>query len=110
MLASMMMDCLLIEEHVMIKMAEGVEGYRAGLDRNPRTQDWRPKTSHTYAMMKDGELWPMCGYGWNRSDGHAFSILRQVPGSQGNCKLCAKNVEAGKPPVMDGFDHKTRWL
>jgi hypothetical protein len=56
-----------------------VVGYRAGEDRNPRTYDWRPKASHTYAMMADGEL-------------------------------CAKNVAAGKPPVMDGFPHKTRWM
>jgi hypothetical protein len=94
-----------------LPMAPGVEGYRAGLERNPATYDWRPsETSHTYSMMEDGELWPMCGYGWNRSDGERFSILRQSPGTQGNCKLCAKNVAAGKPPVTEGFLHKTRWL
>jgi hypothetical protein len=87
-----------------------VVGYRAGEDRNPRTYDWRPKASHTYAMMADGELWPMCDYGWNRSSGHRFSILRGSPGTAGSCKLCAKNVAAGKPPVMDGFPHKTRWM
>ncbi len=85
--------------------ADGVTGYRAGLDRNEDRA-----LSHTYAMMADGGLWPMCGYGWNRSDGSRFSILRQMPGSEGDCKLCRKNVEAGKPPVMDGFPHKTRWL
>jgi hypothetical protein len=87
-----------------------IENYRAGEDRNPRTADWRPKASHTYAMMSDGELWPMCGYGWNRSNGERFSILRQMPGSRGSCKLCAKNIAAGKPPVLVGFKHKTRWL
>lgn len=79
--------------------------YRSGQCRNEEYA-----ISHTYAMMDDGELWPMCGYGWNRSGGHRFSILRGSPGTRGDCKLCAKNIEAGKPPVVDGFDHKTKWL
>ncbi len=82
-----------------------VVGYRAGLCRNEDRA-----LSHTYAMMSNGDLYPMCGYGWNRSDGHGFSILRQEPGTQGDCKLCGKNVAAGKEPVYDGFDHKTKWL
>lgn len=82
-----------------------VIGYRSGSDRNePNALD------HTYAMMADGELWPMCGYGWNRSGGTAFSIFRGSPGTEGDCKLCRKNVAAGKPPVFDGFPHKTKWL
>ncbi|WP_314712950.1 hypothetical protein [Sphingobium yanoikuyae] len=60
--------------------------------------------------MSDETLWPMCGYGWNRSDGHRFSIFRGSPGTEGDCKLCRKNVAAGKPPVVDGFPHKTKWL
>lgn len=82
-----------------------VIGYRSGQDRN---EDHR--TSHTYAMMEDGELWPMCGYGWNRSGGSRFSILRGAPGTEGECKLCGRNVAAGKPPVFNGFEHKTKWL
>lgn len=82
-----------------------VVGYRAGLCRN----DDRA-LSHTYAMMSDGHLWPMCGYGWNRSDGTRFSILRQPPGTEGRCKLCQKNVDNKKPPVIDGFPHRTKWL
>ena len=27
-----------------------------------------------------GHLWPMCIYGWNRSNGHRLSILRGSPG------------------------------
>ena len=34
--------------------------------------------SHTYAETEEG-LFPMCGYGWNRSDGKAFSIFRGSP-------------------------------
>lgn len=90
-------------------MAPGVVGYRAGEDRNEAAYG-RKSTRHTYAMMDDDELWPMCGYGWNRSDGERFSILRDRPGTEGDCKLCGKNVAAGKPPVIDGFPHKTRWL
>ncbi|TMJ04315.1 MAG: hypothetical protein E6G97_07370 [Alphaproteobacteria bacterium] len=82
-----------------------VVDYRAGQDRNEARA-----LSHTYAMMSDGELWPMCGYGWNRSGGERFSIFRSAPGTRGDCKLCARNVAAGKPPVTDGFAHKTKWL
>lgn len=82
-----------------------VVGYRRGQCRNNENA-----LSHTYAMMDNGDLWPMCGYGWNRSDGDAFSIFRSMPGSEGDCKLCRKNVAAAKPPLFDGFPHKTRWL
>ncbi len=79
--------------------------YRSGQDRNEPSA-----LSHTYAETDDGDLWPMCGYGWNRSGGHRLSIFRGTPGTEGDCKLCRKNVAAGKPPVVDGFDHKTKWL
>ena len=82
-----------------------VIGYRSGQDRNDEQA-----LSHTYAMTAAGGLWPMCGYGWNRSGGHRFSIFRGSPGTQGDCKLCARNVERGKRPVHRGFPHKTRWL
>jgi hypothetical protein len=81
-----------------------IESYRAGQCRN---NDYA--LSHTYAETKDG-LFPMCGYGWNRSDGDAYSIFRSAPGSEGDCKLCAKNLRLGKPPVTDGFPHKTKWI
>jgi hypothetical protein len=86
-----------------------VIGYRSGSCRNAAAYDLQ-STSHTYAMMEDGELWPMCGYGWNRSNGERFSIFRGSPGTEGDCKFCRKNVAAGRPPVFDGFPHKTRWL
>lgn len=86
-----------------------VIGYRSGSDRNAVAYGYH-RQSHTYAMMENGDLWPMCGYGWNRSGGTAFSIFRGAPGTEGNCKLCRKNVAAKKQPVFDGFPHKTRWL
>lgn len=82
-----------------------VEYYRAGQCRNDENA-----LSHTYAQMSDGSLWPMCGYGWNRSNGDRFSIFRGSPGTEGDCKICSKNVATGKPPALNGFPHKTRWL
>lgn len=78
--------------------------YRSGSCRNNKYA-----LSHTYAETEDG-LFPMCSYGWNRSDGEAFSIFRGSFGTEGNCKLCHKNLHAGKAPVVVGFPHKTRWL
>jgi hypothetical protein len=79
--------------------------YRSGQCRNdPRA------LTHTYAEMADGKLWPMCGYGWNRSNGERFSIFKGSRGATGDCKLCARNIAASKPPVIDGFPHKTKWL
>lgn len=85
--------------------SSSVDFYRSGQDRNEPGA-----TSHTYAEMTDGNLYPMCGYGWNRHNGDALSIFRGSPGTFGDCKLCKKNLEAGKPPVMDGWPHKTKWL
>lgn len=82
-----------------------VEGYRSGSDRNEEHA-----LTHTYAMISDGGLLPMCGYGWNRSGGTRYSIFRGSPGALGDCKLCLNNIAAGKPPVADGFPHKTKWL
>lgn len=79
--------------------------YRSGQCRNSDDA-----LSHTYAEMEDGKLWPMCGYGWNRSNGERLSIFRGSPGTEGDCLLCRKNVAAGKPPVIKGFPHKTKWL
>lgn len=80
------------------------ERYRAGQCRNDPTA-----TSHTYVETDDG-LFPMCGYGWNRDNGNAFSIFRGAPGTEGTCAVCRANVIDGKPPIRDGFPHKTRWL
>lgn len=86
-------------------VANGIDYYRSGQDRNNDRA-----LTHTYAQMKNGELWPMCDYGWNRSNGDRFSIFRGTPGSEGDCALCGKNVAAGKPPVTEARQHKTKWL
>lgn len=82
-----------------------VVGYRAGSDRNEKGA-----LTHTYADLADGSLLPMCGYGWNRSNGDGFSIFRDAPGTEGDCKICQRNVAARRSPVVDGFTHKTKWL
>ena len=82
-----------------------VIGYRSGSCRNSDDA-----LSHTYAMTTAGNLWPMCEYGWNRSNGHRFSILRGPPGTEGDCEFCRRNVAAGKRPVHRPRGHKTKWL
>ncbi len=80
--------------------------YREGSCRNEKYA-----RSHTYAQVENEDgLFPMCGYGWNRSDGERFSIFRGSEGTEGDCKLCRKNLRSGKLPVMDGWKHKTKWL
>lgn len=86
-------------------MSSDVAFYRSGQCRNNDRA-----LTHTYAEMENGELWPMCGYGWNRSDGHALSIFRGTPGSQGDCLLCRRNVTDRKPPLTEPWPHKTKWL
>ena len=65
---------------------------------------------HLYAYTKAGNLWPMCDYGWNRSDGERFSILRGWTSARGACALCERNAALGKRPVYRARPHKTRWL
>ncbi len=78
--------------------------YRSGSDRNEEN-----RKSHTYVEV-DGDIYPMCSYGWNRSDGYGFSILRGPYGSEGTCLRCQANLRAGKAPVMKPWSHPTKWL
>ena len=82
---------------------ESITFYQSGQCRNNEHA-----LTHTYADV-GGELYPMCGYGWNRSNGNAFSIFRNSIFSEGACKLCRKNLADGKPPVINHFTHKTKW-
>lgn len=65
--------------------------YRSGSDRNEDRA-----LMHTYAETAAGNLWPMCGYGWNRSGGYRLSIFQRSPDTEGDCKLCARNIAAGR--------------
>lgn len=66
--------------------------------------------AHIYAKTAAGNLWPMCDYGWNRSNGSRFSILRGWGSERGNCKICERRLEAGLRPVVHARPHKTKWL
>lgn len=84
-----------------------IKNYRSGVCRNSEPGAVK---SHTYAEDNEGNLYPMCGYGWNRSDGTAFSIFRGSPGTEGTCERCRRNLAAGRGPVVDGWPHKTKWI
>lgn len=66
--------------------------------------------SHLYALTAAGNYWPMCDYGWNRSNGERFSILRGWSSRRGLCKMCGRRRADGKPPVVHPRTHKTKWL
>jgi hypothetical protein len=54
---------------------------------------------------------PMCRYGWNRSDGADFSILRGHRGQRGLCKVCQQRAHLGLPGVeARPGSHKTKWI
>lgn len=84
---------------------QGVTGYRSGQCRNDDNA-----LSHTYAEMRDGALLPMCGYGWNRSNGTRISIFRGNVGTEGDCRLCRMNVRLARTPVKTGIKMRRRWL
>ena len=86
-------------------MSEVVE-YIPGICRNEQDK----VRSHTYARTAAGNYWPMCDYGWNRSDGARFSIFRGHISNRGHCKLCNANEAAGRRPVICARPHKTKWL
>ena len=66
--------------------------------------------SHLYEIKKDGYL-PICIYGWNRSDGQAFSIFRGHTGARGLCEICRKRAAAGKHGISwRKAKHKTKWI
>ena len=83
-----------------------VVGYIIGADRNNPDE----ARAHYYARTKAGHYWPMCDYAWNRSDGAAFSILRGHSSARGICKLCEKNIDDNRRPVINPRPHKTKWI
>lgn len=82
-----------------------VVAYRPGVCRNSESGK-----AHLYAETKAGKLWPMCDYGWNRSNGGRFSILRLPYGTDTDCKICQRRLNAGLRPIIRAFEHKTKWL
>lgn len=83
-----------------------VISYTMGADRNNPHE----ARSHWYAITKAGHYWPMCDYGWNRSDGQRFSILRGWCSNRGMCRICEKRRDLEMRPIVRARAHKTRWL
>lgn len=88
------------------KLKIRVTGYVEGMCRNEQDK----VRSHLYAITDKGDYYPMCGWGWNRSDGTAYSIFRGHTSARGTCKTCQKNVDAHRAPVIGGWPHKTKWI
>jgi len=80
--------------------------YVSGADRNNPDA----ARSHLYAKTAAGNLWPMCDYGWNRSGGNRFSILRGWGSQRGQCAICERRAALGLRPVVHARKHKTKWL
>lgn len=82
--------------------------YIEAIGRNPGEEK---NHSHLYAVDDNGDYLPMCRYGWNRSNGEAFSIFRGWRGRKGLCRMCKKKAEKNLPPVeAKENSHKTKWL
>jgi hypothetical protein len=84
-----------------------IEGCKTVCDASDSAVE-EPRDSGIFVCPKAPDLLPMCPYGWNRCDGMAFSILRGNRG-QRECKLCAKNVAAGKEPAKP-MKHYTQYI
>lgn len=81
--------------------------YCEAIGRNPGEEKGH---SHLYYIDKKGNYWPLCMYGWNRSDGERLSIFRGHSGQRGLCKLCEKARAEGSKGIRKPVPHKTRWL
>lgn len=77
--------------------------YVTGLDRNEQRQ-----RVHLYKGTFQRVGNPMCWRGWNRLNGHGYSIFRNVLG-EGVCLVCLRRALAKMLPVRSS-DRKTKWL
>lgn len=76
-----------------------------------RNEGEQKQHSHLYEE-REGDYFPLCTYGYNRSDGLGFSIFRGHRGARGLCKTCEKRRAAGLPGIVPPMEptHKTKWL
>lgn len=82
------------------------EGYIAGHDRNDTAGEL---VTHLYKGDFSDPGNPMCARGWNRANGHEYSILRNRADGRGICKVCLRRAQAGLEGV-EPRNRKTRWL
>ncbi len=80
--------------------------YIEGADRND--VDGR-LVSHLYEGTFSEPGNPFCARGWNRENGHGYSIFRGNTGARGTCLVCMRRVREGREPVPPR-DRPTRWL
>ena len=82
--------------------------YVTGMGRNEGEDNL---VTHLYEGSYESPGSPMCRFGWNRSNGAAYSIFRNNISNKGICKTCQKRAEKGLPsvPAVEG-SHKTKWL
>lgn len=78
--------------------------YVIGQDRNEDAA-----VAHLYrgTFRRTGS--PMCRRGWNRLNGHGYSIFRNNLGA-GVCKTCLRRARAQAKPVPDDLERRTKWL
>jgi hypothetical protein len=80
--------------------------YVYAIGRNPGEEKLK---AHLYLGAFGKIKGPMCRYGWNREDGHGFSIARFNLGEIGICAICQRRAEKKLLPVKPKT-RKTRWL
>ena len=76
--------------------------YVTGLDRNDQHL-----VAHLYKGTFDRVGLPMCARGWNRLNGHGWSIFRNC--GERICKVCLRRANMKLPGVRE-LDRPTRWL
>lgn len=76
--------------------------YITGLDRNEQQL-----VAHLYRGTFDNPGNPMCARGWNRLNGHGYSIFRNC--GDRICKVCMRRASTRRPPVRE-LDRTTKWL
>ena len=82
------------------------KGYILGLGRDVPP----PRLAHLYQGTFSSPGNPMCAWGWNRSNGHSYSIFRGHEGVGGVCKICWRRAKAGKNGVRDNRERRTKYL
>lgn len=85
-------------------MKIGRREYVIGQDRNEEKA-----VPHLYRGTFERVGDPMCVRGWNRLNGHGWSIFRNTEPESSVCRVCLRRANAKKPPVKER-DRPTKWL
>ena len=77
--------------------------YITGRDRNEDDA-----VAHLYRGNFENPGNPMCVRGWNRLDGHGWSIFRNLPDVR-ICKVCLRRAREKREPVKERT-RVTKWI